>query len=197
MAALLTFFLKETYAHAKNSHINHKQLWLGILVCFVGTIFYCYEFILRIIPGALQTELSAALVTFQQLLLANICSILFCLLAHANAGGHVNGPIRCRANYLLLLVYVAHGSWMFTMTNSMFLVGCGRFLVGFVSSFAFVGVLSLTLHWLPKRFFSLVAGLITTFGMLGIIYGEVKITQWSLSFGWYHVLMLVAITGSV
>src|SRR5262249_20481699 len=88
------------------------------------------------------------------------------------------------------------GSWMFTLTSSMFLVGGGRFLVGFGSSFAFVGVLSLAVRWLPRRYFSLVAGLMTTLGMLGLVYGEVKITEWSQRIGWEHVLFLIAIIGA-
>ena len=39
---------------------KRKQFLLGSLVCTIGAFFYCYEFVLRIIPGALQSELSAA-----------------------------------------------------------------------------------------------------------------------------------------
>jgi len=86
---------------------------------------------------------------------------------------------------------------MFTDTSSMWIAGSGRFLVGFGSSFAFVGVLSLALHWLPKKYFSLVAGLITTLGMLGLVYGEVKITDIAMNLGWMHVLELMVTIGAV
>lgn len=56
-------------------------------------------------------------------------------------------------------------------------------------------MLSLALHWLPRKYFSLVAGLITTLGMLGIVYGEVKITEWSVLFGWERVLLMIALAG--
>ena len=39
---------------------KRKQVLIGSLVCTIGALFYCYEFVLRIIPGALQSELSAA-----------------------------------------------------------------------------------------------------------------------------------------
>ena len=39
---------------------NNKQLLFGITVCLVGALFYCYEFLLRILPGVLQSELSVA-----------------------------------------------------------------------------------------------------------------------------------------
>ena len=82
-------------------------------------------------------------------------------------------------------------------TVSLSVAGSGRFLVGFGSSFAFVGVLSLAVHWLPRRYFSLVAGLITTLAMLGLVYGEVQITDISVTVGWRHVLYLMVVIGAV
>ncbi len=79
----------------------------------------------------------------------------------------------------------------------MAIAGSGRFLVGFGSSFAFVGVLSLALNWLPRRYFSLVAGLITTMGMLGLVYGEVKLTEMVVSMGLTYVLSTMVVFGFV
>lgn len=181
----------------KNKDISRKQLLFGVLVCFVGALFYCYEFILRIIPGALQTELSAAFGHISATTFGQISALYY--FAYSPMQMPV-GMLMDRFGPRKLLTFACLcctlGSWMFTLTFSMFLVGSGRFLVGFGSSFAFVGVLSLALHWLPRRFFSLVAGLITTLGMLGLVYGEVKITQWSVSMGWEQVLLLIAVIGS-
>ena len=40
--------------------ISPKQCLYGLIFCTIGAFFYCYEFVLRIIPGALQGELSEA-----------------------------------------------------------------------------------------------------------------------------------------
>jgi MFS family permease len=181
-----------------NKMINRKQTMFGILVCFVGALFYCYEFILRIIPGALQTELSTALGHISATTFGQISALYY--FAYSPMQMPV-GMLMDRFGPRRLLTFACLcctlGSWMFTLTSSMFLVGSGRFLVGFGSSFAFVGVLSLALHWLPRRYFSLVAGLITTLGMLGLVYGEVKITEWSMIIGWEQVLLVIALIGSV
>lgn len=178
--------------------ISRKQALFGSLVCTVGAFFYCYEFVLRIIPGALQSELSAAFghisaTTFGQL-------SAFYYFAYSPMQLPV-GMLMDRFGPRRLLTFACLcctiGSWMFTDTSSMLVAGTGRFLVGFGSSFAFVGVLSLAMHWLPRRYFSLVAGLITTLGMLGIVYGEVKITDMSLTLGWHHVLSLMVTIGAV
>lgn len=178
--------------------ISRKQTLFGILVCAVGAFFYCYEFVLRIIPGALQSELSVAFghisaTTFGQL-------SAFYYFAYSPMQMPV-GMLMDRFGPRRLLTFACLcctlGSWMFTDTSSMFIAGSGRFLVGFGSSFAFVGVLSLALHWLPRRYFSLVAGLITTLGMLGLVYGEVKITDIAADMGWHHVLSLMVTIGAV
>lgn len=178
--------------------ISRRQALFGSLVCAVGAFFYCYEFVLRIIPGALQSELSAAFghisaTTFGQL-------SAFYYFAYSPMQLPV-GMLMDRFGPRRLLTFACLcctiGSWMFTDTSSMLIAGSGRFLVGFGSSFAFVGVLSLALHWLPRRYFSLVAGLITTMGMLGLVYGEVKITNIALSLGWHHVLSMMVIFGAV
>ncbi|WP_131782741.1 MFS transporter [Legionella gresilensis] len=178
--------------------VSKSQAIFGSLVCAVGAFFYCYEFVLRIIPGALQSELSAAFghisaTTFGQL-------SAFYYFAYSPMQLPV-GMLMDRYGPHKLLTFACLcctlGSWMFTNISSMLVAGCGRFLVGFGSSFAFVGVLSLALSWLPKKYFSLMAGLITTLGMLGLVYGEVKITDIAVDFGWLHVLRLMIIIGAV
>ena len=178
--------------------ISKKQAFLGSLICAIGAFFYCYEFVLRIIPGALQSELSAAFghisaTTFGQL-------SAFYYFAYSPMQIPV-GMLMDRFGPRRLLTFACLcctlGSWMFADISSMLVAGCGRFLVGFGSSFAFVGVLSLAMRWLPRRYFSLVAGLITTLGMLGLVYGEVKITDIALTLGWHHVLSLMVTIGGV
>lgn len=177
---------------------KRHQFWFGSLVCAIGAFFYCYEFVLRIIPGALQSELSAAFghisaSTFGQL-------SAFYYFAYSPMQMPVGmlmdrfGPRRLLSFACLCCTI---GSLMFSYSSSMLIAGSGRFLVGFGSSFAFVGVLSLALHWLPLRFFSLVAGLITTLGMLGLVYGEVKITELTASMGLPYVLSMMVIIGAI
>lgn len=180
----------------KNNSTNRKQLIFGVLICFIAGLFYCYEFVLRIIPGALQTELSAALGHISATTFGQISALYY--FAYSPMQMPV-GMLMDRFGPRKLLTFACLcctlGSWMFTITSSMFIVGCGRFLVGFGSSFAFVGVLSLAINWLPRRYFSLMVGLVTTLGMLGLVYGEVKITEWSELIGWEQVLTGLAFLG--
>lgn len=182
----------------KNNKIPKKQLVLGFIICFVAALFYCYEFVLRIIPGALQTELSAAFGHISATTFGQISALYYFAYSPMQMPvGMLMDRFGPRRLLTFACVCCTIGSWMFTLTYSMFLVSAGRFLVGFGSSFAFVGVLSLAIHWLPRRYFSLVAGLITTLGMLGLVYGEIKITEWSVRVGWENVLLIIALMGLV
>lgn len=175
---------------------NKKHIAIGILICTVGALFYCYEFLLRILPGALQGELSQAF--------GHISATAFGQLAAFYYFAY--SPMQLPVGMLIdhygprrLLIFACFcctlGSWMFSITSSIFIASCGRFLVGFGSSFAFVGALTLTMHWLPRKFFSLVVGLVTTLGMLGLVYGEVKITDIAVSLGLYSILNATIIGG--
>ncbi|WP_419419360.1 MFS transporter [Legionella sp. D16C41] len=179
--------------------VSRSQAIFGCFVCAVGALFYCYEFVLRIIPGALQSELSAAFghisaTTFGQL-------SAFYYFAYSPMQLPV-GMLMDRYGPHKLLTFACLcctvGSWMFTNISSMLIAGCGRFLVGFGSSFAFVGVLSLGVKLVTKKkYFSLMAGLITTLGMLGLVYGEVQITDIAVDLGWLHVLRLMIVIGAI
>ena len=181
-----------------NMTMTKRSLYFGYFVCTIGALFYCYEFVLRIIPGALQSELSAAFghisaSTFGQL-------SAFYYFAYSPMQLPV-GLLMDRFGPWRLLTFACLsctlGSFMFTYSSSLMVAGSGRFLVGFGSSFAFVGVLSLAMNWLPKKYFSLVAGLITTLGMLGLVYGEVKITRMVATVGLQPVLFSMVTIGAI
>ena len=182
----------------KTSLSNRKQILLGSLICVIGGLFYCYEFILRIIPGALQSELSAAFGHISASAFGELSAFYY--FAYSPMQMPVGmlmdryGPRRLLSFACLCCTL---GSLMFSYSSSLMVAESGRFLVGFGSSFAFVGVLSLALHWLPRRYFSLVAGLITTLGMLGLVYGEVKITEMASTMGLPHVLSMMVVIGLV
>jgi MFS family permease len=180
------------------STIGKQSLLFGSLVCAVGAFFYCYEFVLRIIPGALQSELSAAFGHISATTFGELSALYYFAYSPMQLPvGILMDRYGPRGLLTFACVSCTIGSLMFSVTSSMLIAGIGRFLVGFGSSFAFVGVLSLTMHWLPRRYFSLVVGLVTTVGMLGLVYGEVQITDMAVNMGWHYVLSLMVTIGAV
>lgn len=177
---------------------KRKQLWVGSIICAIGAIFYCYEFVLRIIPGALQTELSAAFGHISATTFGQLSAVYYFAYSPMQMPvGMLMDRFGPRRLLTLACLLCTIGSFLFSYSASLLIAGTGRFFVGFGSSFAFVGVLSLALNWLPRRYFSFVAGLITTLGMLGLVYGEVKLTEMVVSMGLTYVLSTMVVFGLI
>jgi len=182
----------------KKDEFTRKRLWFGGLICAIGAIFYCYEFVLRIIPGTLQTELRAAFGHISATTFGQLSAVYYFAYSPMQMPvGMLMDRFGPRRLLTLACALCTIGSFLFSYSSSILIAGIGRFLVGFGSSFAFVGVLSLALNWLPRRYFSLVAGLITTLGMLGLVYGEVKLTKMVESMGLVYVLSTMVVFGLI
>lgn len=176
--------------------LNTRPSFQAYLICLVAALFYCYEFFLRIVPGALHRELMLSYGNISATSFGELASLYY--FAYSPMQLPV-GMLMDRYGPRRLLIFAcsccALGSFLFGLSSSLLMVGIGRFLVGFGSSFAFVGVLSLTLHWMPRRYFSFIAGLITTVGMLGLVYGEIKVTHFAASMGLPFVLDSMVLLG--
>lgn len=175
-----------------------KQLIFGSIICTIGALFYCYEFILRIVPGVLQNELTIAFGNISASTFGQLSALYYFAYSPMQLPvGMLMDRFGPRRLLSLACLCCTVGSYMFSYSTSISVAGSGRFLVGFGSAFAFVGVLTSAVNWLPPRFFSLVAGLMTTLGMLGLIYGEVKITELASTIPLSSVLMLLVLMGLI
>jgi MFS family permease len=176
--------------------INRNQFILGAIACAMGGLFYCYEFILRIIPGALQGELSQAFGHVSASTFGQVAALYYFAYTPMQLPvGMLMDRFGPRKLLSFACISCMLGSYFFGFSSSLSSIGLGRFLVGFGSSFAFVGVLSLAVHWLPPRYFSLVTGLVTTLSMFGVVYGEVKVTSLAATVGLDHVLWMTVFGG--
>ncbi len=101
------------------------------------------------------------------------------------------------ARYILTMATLlcALGTLVFGQTNIMWIACLSRFIVGFGSAFAFVGVLKLATNWLPPERFALVSGLATTLGMLGAMYGKIHLAHIVAMTGWQSAVMICGYVG--
>jgi MFS family permease len=157
---------------------SNSIYFYGALVCAMSGLFYAYEFLLRILPGALQSELMQAFGHISAGQFGQMAALYYFAYSPMQLPvGLLMDRFGPRIVLTISCLFCALGSWLFAQTDHLYLAGLGRFLVGLGSSFAFVGMLFLGHHWLPRKFFSLLAGLVTTFAMLTLMFGVVKITQ--------------------
>lgn len=156
-------------------HHHSKISYLGILICILGTLFYYYEYYLRVAPGVIREQLK---------LFYSLNETSFGLLVGLYYWAYV--PLQLFVGIVMDLVgprktlgtaclISAVGMYLFGGTDYLWAAQLGRFLVGFGAAFAYVGVLKLSNIWLPHTWFAIMAGACSTLGMLGGITGQIVI----------------------
>lgn len=165
-------------------------------VCFLGAIFYCYEYYLRITPSVMTQELMRAF-SISGLALGNLAAFYY----------YAYTPMQLFVGVLLdrygprrLLVLAcfacAIGTYFFTSHNLQ-VAHIGRFLIGFGSAFAFVGALKLATIWLPPERLGMISGLALMLGMAGAIGGDISLTYFVKCFGWKQTILFTGAFGLV
>lgn len=167
------------------------------LICGLAALFYCYEFFLRISPSVMTHELMQAY-NLTAAALGNLSA--FYLYAYTPMQLPVGvmmdryGPRRLLTVATLLC---AIGTYLFAMSNLFAYAAIGRFLVGFGSAFAFVGVLKLAVIWLPPERFAMISGLATALGAVGAIIGDNSLAALVQLQGWRSTVYMSATVGIV
>ena len=101
----------------KTEGFSRKQLILGTLICTLGALFYCYEFILRIIPGILQDEISNALGQLSASVFGQIAALYYLAYSPMQLPvGMLMDRFGPRYSLTLACFCCAFGSYMFSST---------------------------------------------------------------------------------
>ena len=163
---------------------TEPYLLMAWMVCLVGTFFYCYEYILRIGPGIIGSNLMSefhlsasqygtfgSYYYYAYVPLQLIVGILL----------DRYGPRRLLIGACLLCIF---GSLSFSSAHSLLGLKISRFLIGFGSSFAFVGALKAATLWFPPRNFAAVSGVITSSGMFAAMGGAIAVNHFVGLWGW-------------
>ena len=175
---------------------NSKKYMLAAwLICGLGAVFYSYEYFLRISPSVMEHALRKHF---------DLSATGFGLLAAFYYYAYVPmqlpvgvlmdrfGPRRLLTAACLICVV---GTFMFADTVLFGVAAAGRFMVGFGSAFAFVGVLKLATIWLPEDKLGLVAGMATALGTIGAMIGDNLLGSMVSNMGWQPTVNFTAIFG--
>lgn len=143
-----------------------------LLILFTGVGFYCYEFFLRILTGAYQEQ----------------------IVEHFNLTTHISFSFLVSSyNITYLLMQIPAGILLDRYGSKKVLIGAtllcgtgnivfisggyelalfGRLLVGLGSSFAFIGVLKLTLENFETKYFPIITSLVISLGTLAAAFSQ-------------------------
>ncbi|MDF1684899.1 MAG: MFS transporter [Legionellaceae bacterium] len=174
-----------------------KSVLVPWLICVIGALFYSYEYFLRITPSVMEPALRQHF---------SLSAMGFGVFSSFYYYSYV--PMQLPVGVLMdrwgprrLLTMACAvsvlGMWFFAATDLVSLAAAGRFLTGFGSAFAFVGVLKLATIWLPEDRLALVAGLASALGTIGAMLGDNLLGAMVEQVGWQHAVNLTALFGVV
>lgn len=169
--------------------------FLPWLMWSLATLFFAYQFIMRLAPGLVMAELMQ-----KYNVDASAYGLFAAMYYFSYAGMQIPvallldrfGPrlvisvcaLTCSVG-TLLLVYTDH--WGLALLS--------RFLIGTGSAGGFLGASKVIDSWFSEKSYTKMVGLTFTFGLLGAVYGGKPVGLLISQFGWVDVLMLVGFVG--
>jgi sugar phosphate permease len=137
------------------------------IVWGTAALFYLYEYILRVSPGAMTAQLMES---FQ--VSATTLGILSSVYYYSynvlqTPCGIIVDKLGPRFIITISCVICTFGAFLFFSTTSLALAEIARFVMGIGSACAFVSTLKLTAAWFPSAQFALLTGFTVMLGKLG------------------------------
>lgn len=176
---------------------NTKTFFIGWFICSIGAIFYCYEFLLRIEPSVIVSDLMRQFGVAATGFGVITAAYYYAYTPMQLFVGILVDRYGTRLMIGLGIICCSLGSFLFNMALSVYVATFARFLIGFGSAFAFVGVLKLAAEWLPQKYFAFFTGLTTSLGMAGGMFGDIFLVNMSEAIGYKNVLHLGTIAGVI
>ncbi len=166
-------------------------------MCLVGAMFYTYEYFLRIAPSVMTSGLTHSF-AIDATQLGNLAAFYYYAYSPMQIPVGVlldrYGPRRLLTLACLACVL---GTFLFASSNYLGFAQLGRFLMGFGSAFAYVGVLKLATLWLPPERFAMISGLTAALGTVGAMVGDMTMTALVDRLGWRNTLFISVVLGVI
>ena len=179
-----------------DTYISRKKRLFPWFICGLAALFYCYEYFLRITPSVMTHELMSQF-QINATQLGNLAAFYYYAYDPMQLPvGMMMDRFGPRRLLTLACIICALGTFLFTM-HVLSIAQFGRFMVGFGSAFAFVGVLKLATIWLPPERFGMVAGMLTAMGMLGAMGGDIALASLVQAIGWSTTVAITSILGLI
>ena len=173
----------------KKHSLNEKKVW-GPIIVFLGSLFYFYEYFLRVSPSVIEHQLEGYFG-----LTAKTFGTLSAFYFYAYTPiqlivGIAVDKLKMRHILVTAIFCCALGTVIIPMSHDLWVAALGRFLQGFGSAFAFVGVLKLASVWLPEDRFATFSGFAASLGFIGAAVGEILLNGFVEFVGWKTALFI-------
>jgi sugar phosphate permease len=175
--------------------MTNKSAALKWVIWALAAFFYFYEYLLRVSPSVMVSELMNAFHAD-----ATVLGLLVSFYFYAYAPMQLPvGLLIDRFGAKRLLTFAALvsgiGAILFGISSYLLEASFGRLLLGFGSSFAFVAMVYVCSHWFPPSKRALLVGLANSIGMLGAFCGQGPLGIALRTVNWRVAMILLGVTG--
>lgn len=170
-------------------------MWYPVFILFVSSLFYIYEFFLRVMPSVITEQLMREFHVGAGLMSTMTSCFLYAYaLMQIPAGILVDryGPRKV----LTCAVFIcALATFLFQSTTHIAPAILSRLMLGAASSVAFIAPLTLAARWFKPQYLAIASGFIQVLGCLGAIMGGAPIAYLNASMDWRQILWGAAWVG--
>lgn len=168
---------------------------LAVILWVASTLFFSFQFILRMIP---------ALLIDQVMKKYNVNTQDFGNLASAYYLGYAGmqiplGILMDRFNFryvsFLAIVVAIIGNLVFTCADNWYIAIFGRFLIGAGSAIGFLGVAKIIKVYFNEKYHKFMIGLSFTFGLMGAVFGNKPMVEILNNYPVSNVLIALSFVG--
>lgn len=173
-----------------------SSIYPWMIVC-CAMLFYCFNYFLRVSPGVMQDQLTAAF-HINATKFGALAGIYYWAYTPMQLpAGMIYDRFGVKFVLFTAIITATAGLWVFINADYYNLAAFGRLMIGAGCAFAYIGTLKIAALWLPAKRFAFVAGLATAAGMASGKMAQSVLTASSHSMNYQQSLHYVLITGVI
>lgn len=167
------------------------------LIVVLGSLFYCYEFFIRVSPSAITDDLMLHFNVHASGLALMSAAFFYAYMPMQMFAGFIGDKFGVRKTLTVCIGLCSLATLLFVFSQNIWWATTARFLMGLSASFAYVGPLMLANAWLDKKYYAASAGLVQVLGSFGAFLVGSELSARTLQTNWQETYYILAIIGFI
>ncbi|ACT69780.1 MFS transporter [Neorickettsia risticii] len=167
----------------------------NILPWLIATLFFMYQYILRVLPNIVVDDIMTKF-DISSAVLGQVSGLYYVAytLLHIPVG-MILDRVGARTVIFVAALLVVIGMLPLVYTSSVELLIVGKFILGGASSVGILGLLKIIRDLFAQENFSFVLGISVSAALVGAMYGGQPLNYCIHTFGWYSTFSMLLIAG--